>query len=173
MTKEQYDSIEQALDKAEESVVPYPVVSEDEVAVVGDANLTEIKKEEFKITFYIPQKREDGTVGYTMTEKVFKDVFVQPRYAAEIEMAATMIRPYFTKLNQDGGLSKLTDEEKLDVLRSFDRDIMDHLYELVSRVLHIDSELKDFMYPTSVVDTTVKILLTYQDMVNASDGFFG
>ena len=173
MTKEQYDGIADAFDQAEESVVPFPVVTEDEISVVGDANLTEIKKSDFRITFYVPEKKEDGTFSYAKTEKVFKDVHIRPRDSVEIESAAAMIRPYFVKLTEAGGVEKLSDPEKLEILRKFDREIMDHVYDLVSLVLRVDPALKDYMHPGDVMDACVKILLEYQDMVNAADGFFG
>ena len=50
---EEYDKIKAAIEGAEDSVVPFPVM-DDELIVVGDANETQLNKHDFKMRFKVP-----------------------------------------------------------------------------------------------------------------------
>ena len=46
------------------------------------------------------------------------------------------------------------------------------MYDLVAAVLHIDDDLKEYMYPSSVFDAVSKIFMQYPELVNEADTFF-
>lgn len=166
MTDNEYKTIDEALDSAQESVVPFPVSTEEELSVVGDANKTELNKHDFTIEFLIPQQGK-----YTSYTKEFKDVYITPRQNVSIVKAVTTLLPFFRKTNK-GEVTEYTEAEKREIASKFDQSVYDAMYDMVSVVLKIDSELADYMTPKSVLDATVKILLSYPEMVNEADTFF-
>lgn len=172
MTLEQYDGIAEAFEKAEESTIPFPIVNGDELTVVGDANETQIIKQNFTIRFTVPQEQEDGSVKYTAVNKDYKNVFIKPRQRAKVVQHIVGMRPFYDKITADGGVEKLSQEERISVLANMGEDVMDHMYDLVALVLGIDTELKDYMEPLSVIQATTAIIVAYTDMVNEADVFF-
>ena len=166
MTENEYREIDEAIDKAQESVVPFPVQTEDELSVVGDANQTELNKHDIKIEFRIPQQGK-----YTSYTREFKGVYITPRQNVSIVKAFTTLMPFFRKPS-DGGVVEYTEAEKREIATKFDQSVYDAMYDLVAVVLGIDMDLKDYMTPQSVMDATVKILLQYPEMVNEADTFF-
>lgn len=173
MDIQQYEGIEEALDAAESSVTPFPVVSDDEIAVVGDANATQLNKHNFKVGFRVPVQQEDGSVKYVRREKEFKDVYITPRDDATIARMISALLPMFKKIRDDGGLEAYTKDEQLDILRRFDGEILDRVYDTVAAVLHISDDLKPFMYPMDAIDAATQILTVFPEAVNEADTFFG
>ena len=165
MTEREYKDIDEGLDKATESVVPFPVVDE-EMMVVGDANKTELNKHDFKITFKVP----DGD-GYKKHVKEYTGVYITPRQQVRINKAIVALMPYFRKPD-DGSVSEYTTEEKLKIMNEFGDEIVDIMYELVAAVLKIDPVLTDYMTLDSVMNASVKIIRMYPEMVNEGDTFF-
>ena len=170
--KDAYMKAAEAIDKAQQSTTPFPVVNEGEISVVGDANETKINKHDFKIRFRVPVKNEDGSVTYAMRTKEYKDVFITPRQDAKIVSVLTKILPYFVKVLNNGEVEKLSFDERLDVLRKFDDDIIDSMYDLTAVVLGVDPELKDYMHLGDAVDASLSILQMYPEVVNEADTFF-
>lgn len=173
MTKEQYDALLGAINKAQESTRPFTVVKGDTLAVVGDANDTELKKFEYEITFKKPTYDEEGNlVGKTTETKTYKNVFIAPRQQSRVVKILTMILPYFHKVNEDGSLTKYTPLELAEIFTSFDESVYDLMYELVAFVLHIPNEEADYMSWASVVGAATKICIEFPEVVNEVESFF-
>lgn len=166
MREDEYREIDEAIDKAQESVVPFPVQTEDELSVVGDANRTELNKHDFKIEFLVPQQGK-----YASYIKEFKGIYITPRQNVSIVKAFTSLMPFFRK--PDGSaITSFTEAEKREIASKFDQPLYDAMYDLVAVVLNIDPDLKDYMTPQSVMEAVIKILLQYPEMVNEADTFF-
>lgn len=161
-----FDSLVEAYDQAETKVVPYVVVDK-ELAVAGDANETEKKSHDYKITFRVPK---DGAYVHKTVE--YKDVFITPRMDTKVVKALTAIIPYLRKVKTGGTVEKYTDEEKVKIFESLGDDFYDAIYELVGTVLKIDKDLIDYMTPQSVMDAATQIILDYPETVNEADTFF-
>lgn len=173
MTKEQYDALLEAINKAQESTRPFTVVKGDNLAVVGDANDTQLHKFEYEITFKKPTFDEEGNlVGKTTETKTYKNVFIAPRQQSRVVKILTMILPYFHKVNEDGSLSNYTTLELAEIFANFDESIYDMMYELVAYVLHIPQEEKDYMVWSSVVGASVRICVEFPEVVNEAESFF-
>lgn len=172
MKREDYDEILKGIDDAENSVIPFPVVSDDEIVVVGDANETDIKMYDFDITFQIPVKGDDGIVRYRTENKHYKDVFITPRRNSAIVRTIVDLLPYFKKPDENGNLSSYTEEEVADLLENFDEAVYDRMYMLVAAVLGIDERLTFFMTEDSVWSATANIIRQYKATVNEATTFF-
>lgn len=172
ITLDQYNAVADAFEKAEESTIPFPVVNGDELAVVGDANKTEILKHDFKIRFTVPAEDKDGSVKYKAVDKDYNDIFIKPRQRAKVVQHIVGLRPFYNKITESGDVEKLSQEEKVGLLANMSEDILDHMYDLTALVLGIDDALKDYMEPISVIQAVTSIILAYTDMVNEADVFF-
>lgn len=167
-----YEKIGDAIEKAEESVVPFPVVNGEELIVVGDANATEINKHDFKMRFRVPAKKEDGTFEYIWREKEYKDVFIKPRQDARIARMISELMPFYKKIREDGGMESMTREEKMVVFEQLDDEFLDRLYDVTAAVLGIDAELKEYMHPLDVIRAAAQIIELYPETVNEAHTFF-
>lgn len=154
MTETEYMKILEPIDKAEESTRPFLVQREEESMVIGDPNDTEIKKEVFKITFKLPDEKK----GSKIITKEYPNVFIKPRYNTRIVRTMSNILPFFRKVNDDGTVVELTDDDVANILDTeVPEYLYDEMYDLVTLVLGIDERLKDYMIPPSVVNASLLI----------------
>lgn len=173
MELKDYEVIGEAMDKAEDSVTPFVIADGGDITVVGDANNTELNMHDFKMRFRVPDKQEDGSVRYQVIEKEFKDVYITPRQDTKVLRLYTELMPFFKKIDENGGVSAMTKEEKLDVFTSFGDELFDLLYSVTATVLGIDDKLKEYMMPVDVVNAAAQIMRLYPEVVNEADTFFG
>lgn len=165
---ESYERIDEGIEKAASSVIPFQVTQDNELAVVGDANATELNKHDFKITFKLPD--ENGYKEYT---KEFKGVYLKPRHETRLVKLVTALLPYYRKVTGDGGVVRYEPAEQEQIKQAFSEEIYDLMYDMVATVLGIDEDLKDYMLQKSVVEATVQIIEMFPELVNESDTFFG
>lgn len=174
MTKEQYDALLEAIDKAQESTRPFTVVKGDTLAVVGDANDTKLNKYSYEIKFEKPAYDDEGNLtGKTSETKTYKNVFITPRQQSRVVKILTMILPYFRKVNEDGSIDEYTPYELGEIFATMDEEIYDLMYDLVAYVLHVPQEDKDYMSFPSVIGAALKILTEFPEVVNEAESFFG
>lgn len=172
MTIEQYNGIKAALDNAQESTIPFPVVNDSELAVVGDANKTELKKYEYQITFEKPVYEDGKLTGMTTETKTYENVYVKPRHNTQIVKWLASMLPYFYKVDEDGNQVEYTKLEMLSIFGKLDGAILDIMYELVAVILGISDEDKDFMVGSSVMETVLKFIEDNPQTANEAMTFF-
>lgn len=165
LTLEQFNTIEKKLDEAQNDDTPYLVATDDEMIVMGDANLTEIKMHDFKMKFIFPSKFKDAIDesditlekdGFIVTEEEYKDVFIDPRKALKLSSDIAMLQPFFKKLNEDGSITELGEEERIGLLTTLSDDIVDALYRIAGRVLDIPENMQKYMAYGSVFEVVVE-----------------
>ena len=172
MTQEELKKLKDQIKEAESSVTPFPIVTENEIAVAGDANQTQIKPTTFEITFALPRDT-GGKVAYDRHTVTYKDVYPKPRNMVTIDRMISILLPYLMKANEDGSIDEYSDEEMKNILIAFDEDVTNIMYDLVAAVIGVDKELKDFMLPSSVFQNLVKIIKFFPEAWNEGDTFFG
>lgn len=180
ITQEEFLKIAENLKKAEEDDTPFVVVKDDELAVVGDANKTELKKNTYELTFRFPItdgrfKTENSRVigNFYLTDITYEDVFINPRKDLKIIGAAMKIIPFFKKLYEDGSLVDRTEAELYKVFVSMSDEILDAIYVLVQSVMDVPDELIDYLMPSSAVSACSKLIVDYPEIFNEADVFFG
>lgn len=173
-----YKKMENGIDNAPESPTPFPVVKDDKLHVIGDANETQVNKHDFKIVFRLPEGVAEGekTVGGVLKEVEYKDVFVSPRQSGKVIASLCRMLPFFRKIveNSDGekeGVS-FTRDEIVEMLGEFGDDFIDDMYDLVGKFLKIDDALVDYMIPEYVMAATVQIIENYPEIINEAEAFF-
>lgn len=167
MEEKIYERIDEGIEQASKSVVPFQVTKDDELAVVGDANATELNKHDFKITFKVPTE-----TGYQVYEKDFNGIYLKPRHETRLVKFMTALLPYYRKVTDEGGVVRYVPQEQENLRQLFSEEIYDIMYDIVATVLDIDPQLKDYMTQASVAKATVKIIEMYPELVNESDTFF-
>lgn len=166
-TEDKIIQLKEARDKAMEDTTPFPVMKDGDLAVVGDANKTEINKHDFVLTFIFPSGD-----GYETKDVEYKDVWLKPRQAVAVQRLMTALQPLFYKVQDNGSLQDLTDDEMLDVVKQYEGNVLDQIYHLVAVVLGVDERIVDYIEPNSALEAYHKIMLSYPDLVKASDSFF-
>lgn len=168
-----YEDIKEGIDNAPNSTVPFPVVKDDKMSVIGDANETQINKHDFKITFRLPEGIADGQKidGGVLKEIEYKDVFITPRQSGKVVSSLCRMLPFFRKI-VDKGVADYTQEDIVEMLAEFGDDFVDDMYDLVGKTLKIDDALIDYMLPGSAVQATVQIVTGYPEIVNEAEAFF-
>lgn len=169
ITQEKLLELREAKEKAASDETPFPIVKDGDIAVVGDANKTEVNKHDFVLRFVLPN--EDG--GYTAKDVEYKDVFLKPRHAVTVQRLMTSLQPLLYKVDENGAVEDLSDEEMLEVARLYEGNVLDQIYRLVAVVLGVDERLVDYIDPNSALEAYHQIMLSYPDLVKASDSFFG
>ena len=174
MTEEQYLGIKAALDKAEETVIPFPVINDDELAVVGDANRTELRRFEYEITFEKPIYDEDGTLtgDFDIQKKKYENVFVKPRMNGRIVKLLASMLPYFYKVDENGNQVEYTQLEMIQIFGRLEESILDRMYELVAAILDIPVSDIDYMTSTSVLNTIMKFIEDNPNTAREAQLFF-
>lgn len=172
-----YEEIKEGIDSAPESPTPFPVVKDEKISVIGDANETQINKHDFKITFRLPDGVADGEKvdGGVLKEIEYKDVFITPRQSGKIISALCKMLPYFRKIQEKQGektASGYTKDEIVEMLAEFGDDFVDTMYVLVGKTLQIDDALIDYMLPSSAMTATAQIIEEYPEVVNEAEAFF-
>lgn len=168
------------LQKINEDDTPFAVVKDDEIAVVGDANKTEVKKNDYTVKFRVPismfqQKPADAVVvGSSYVFSVdFPDVTISPRSDLIIVDAIMKITPFFKKLNENGSVDDLTNEELLSVFAYAGEEVHLAIYNLVATFLQIGDEIAPYMLPFSVIGALNEIIENHPEVFNEADAFFG
>lgn len=161
--------MKEAVDKAADSVTPFPIVKDGNVAVAGDPNKTELNSHNFEIDFRLP----DMKGGYETHTVKYNDVFLSPRRAMTAQRLMTSLMPLFRKVKPGGEVSDYDEDEQREIVTMMDENVVDLMYSLVASVLGIKKDLVEYMTPKSVLESTLKIFNDYPELVNAGDAFFG
>ncbi len=168
-----YNDIKEGIDAAPESPVPFPVVKDDKISVIGDANQTEINKHDFKILFRLPEGVVDGekTEGGVLKEIEYKDVFITPRQSGKVVSSLCKMLPFFRKL-AGKEVEEYTYDDIVTILAEYGDEFVDEMYNLVGKTLKIDDALLDYMVPGSAVSATYQIITSFPEIVNEAEAFF-
>lgn len=185
MSKEDYDKVAKAMEKADGDDTPILVNDGETLSIVGDANKTETKRNEYVVSFTTPKskfknKPDEKTFetfeeidGYYRFSLKFEDVEITPRKNMKVVDSMLKIIPFFKKLGEQGEVEDLTSVEQAQMLLGASEDIHLALYNFVAIFLNIDDELGEYMLPTSVISNVAKIFDNHPEIVNESDIFFG
>lgn len=169
-----YEDVKDGIDAAPDSPVPFPVIKDEKISVVGDANETQIKPHDFKIKFEFPKGTVEGveTERGVMKEIEYTNVWVTPRQRAKVVSSMCKMFPFYRKIEERGGIDEYTVDEYAQLLSENGDDYVDAMYELVAKTLGVAPELVEYMYFPSVTEATVRIFKEYPDIVNEAESFF-
>ena len=180
LTVEQFRELKKKVDSASEDNTPYPVVDGANVSVIGDANLTEVKKNDYTVKFGFPKDRyetkpqgAEETPMYYMFTVDYKGISINPRGNLGVAAAVMDLLPFFKELKEDGGVENLRPEDTALRFMRAKNDIQLAVYNLVATFLGISDEDATWMEPMSVIATAGKILSEHPEIINEAELFFG
>jgi len=174
-----------ANEEAYKDETPFLVQTQDELAVVGDANKTEVKTNTYEVHFRLPRSHyevveDDEIVGNYFKRKVtFENAYITAQQDLRLVDLFIQFNALTKKINQDdnGKLSagEYTDEELSQLLA---RDVNGNklllvMYNIVATFLKIDDELGENMYPASVFRNTLELVQNHPELSNEAETFFG
>lgn len=168
-----YDTMKDSLDAAPDSPTPFPLVKDDKMTVVGDANETQLNKHDFMIEFRFPEGVAGGrkVEGGVIKEVEYKDVFISPRQSGKVVSSLCKMLPFFRKI-ADNGPQEYSREDVMEILGLYGDEFIDDMYDLVGKVLKIDENLLEYMTQKSAVAATIKIFQEYPEVLNEAEAFF-
>lgn len=170
--------------EAQKDDTPFPLVTQDGVKVIGDANATETKKYNYTVRFRFTKERAKSlgftdddilkTIGnYVIVSHTFEDVSIQARRDLELVSAIAHIYPYFYKLNEEKKLEERSDDELAKVAVEMAKDIGDDLYDLAASLLDLNEEFRDSMLWNDVIALCKRLPLDFPEVINETEGFIG
>ena len=177
-----YKGIDEALKEAEKDDTPFLVVDDDNLTVVGDANKTEVKQNDYVLSFRFPKgtkipKSKGFSEGLetkygVVTQKEYKDFFIAPRKNMNIVRLLINILPFFKKQNDDGTVTEYTEDEIASIIGSLTDEIINAMYDLVCYVFDVDTALRDYIEPMCVARLIIQLIKDYPEVSNEADTFF-
>lgn len=166
-------------EKAETDTTPYAGVIDGDIVVSGDPNNTEVKKQNYTARFLLPKEKfgdkyegEDVGRGYIKVDIEYKDVFPSAKQNMKFTSAMAELVPFYRKLQENGDVEEMSDEEALKFFASLKDDVIDAMYRLVTVVLEVDEEIADHMIPTSALYIGGQIIKDFPSVVSQADLFF-
>lgn len=172
--------ITKKLKEAEKSDVPHLVMEDKLVSVVGDPNLTQVKKADYEIKFRLPMSKFDKQpensiiVGpYYVVTETFRDATITPRSDLIIVDSVMKMQPFFKKLHNDGRMEDYSEAELLSIIAAAGEEIVLAMYNLVAVFLGIDDVLGQYMMPFSVLNAMVQLIENHPEVFNEAGDFFG
>lgn len=171
--------IVEKMNEAKEDETPY-IIQKDDLTVVGDANRTEVKKNDYVIKYRIP--REDypediegakQIANLQIFEETYADISISPRNDIKIVNAVTKVVPFFRELKDDGTITDAKNEVILDKLANAPDEVILAIYNLVATFLGIDDFMGQYMLPFSVIDALSDMMTNHPEIFNEADAFFG
>lgn len=181
ITKEDLLRIKEEMNKAQEDTTPFLAIKDENVSVIGDANKTEPKSYDYTVRFRFPKEFADKFEGsierevgnYIIVGVEYKDVRITPRRDMEILSSIMEMIPFFNKLNDNGSVEDMTDEDYALIVMSVPREAEDAMYKFVESVLDIDDDLGQYMLATSVFEHVAYFIKDFPEVFNEADVFFG
>lgn len=181
MTQDEFLKLNESLVKVEDDTTPYAVVTNNEIAVIGDAGKTEPKVHDYTIELRFPRRMEDQIHGITdktdnfvFTNIEFKDVTITPQDDMKVVLAITKMLPFFLQARDDGTLDRINEGETniRELLEMAEDELIDALYNVVATMLKVDEKIVPYMLPVSVFETVGQLIEDFPEAFAEADGFF-
>lgn len=164
---------------------PFPVNDDKtKITVVGNANLTQVKKNNYVIKYRMDKSIFDETgeqppenaklIGqWYIFSITYNNISITPRQDTKIMAALFDIIPFYNNLKEDGGIESKTENEIIELYLKAGDVFHLALYNFVAAFLGIDDFSGQYMLPGSVLRATHQILDNHPELFNEADIFFG
>lgn len=173
--------IGEKLQEAQHDDTPYPVVTDDGVKVVGDANKIEKKRRDYTIRFRFPPEIAknlessdiiDHIGRYSVVEMTYENVDVAPNRNIKLLAAIQDILPLYKEFTKNGGMRDKTIDELAALYRNVPQYAIDGMYTVVASFLGVDESIQQYMYTSDVTSTLAKLIKDFPEVFNEADSFF-
>lgn len=178
-----------AYDRNKDSDKPFYTVQDEQIAVIGDANDTEVVTSDYTVGFLFDKDEldeipEDAEIvgNFVRVEQTYEKVRLNPKKFPKVLDDTLAIQPFLVAVEEltDEMSDDANDDEKelygmkLNKIYSELRDeTIDACYGVVKNLLGIDDELADHMQPYSVLVNIMKIISLHPELFNSANVLFG
>ena len=169
--------ITEAMKEAEKDDTPFQVTDGENMNVVGDPNKTERKSVDISILFRFPTQflgdmKDSATMvadgKYGLVEIEYKNLCITGEMDLALVSQLMVLEPFFVEVLKDGN-TEYRDEEALQAIirdNLSNRKILSAMYEFVGIVCGMKEELIPFMYYESVLESFIKIITEFPEVLN-------
>lgn len=169
--------ITEAMKEAEKDETPFQVTDGENMNVVGDPNKTERKSIDVSILFRFPTQflgdmKDSATMvadgKYGLVEIEYKNLCITGEMDLALISQLMVLEPFFVEVLKDGN-TEYRDEEALQAIirdNLSNRKILSAMYEFVGIVCGMKEELIPFMYYESVLESFIKIITEFPEVLN-------
>lgn len=179
MNEKEFLKVKNELENASEDTKPIAMVTDEAVAVKGDVNDIEVKPHDYSLNFVVPKsmgKDIEGAkkleTGFYLITIEYKDVLPTVKDNVKLTSAGMQLMPFYNKLEENGNIEKMSDEEALrTIFVNLEDEIVDALYRLVKVFLGVDEELVPWITPGSVLKTGADLIHDFPHVFNQADLF--
>jgi hypothetical protein len=183
LTPEDYLNVIEAREETYKDDTPFLIQTDQDLKVLGDANKTVAKKNNYDVHFRLPlsqydTKEGDEIVGNYFTRTItFKDAYITAQKDLLLMDQFIQFDLITKKINEedDGKFSAgtYTNEEFAQLLARNGHELLLIMYNIVGIFLGIDDELGENMYPASVIENMIAIIENHPEISNEAETFFG
>lgn len=180
LNKDVLAEISKKIDDAQKDDTPFLINQGDDtpLAIVGDANKTKVKRNDYKIRFNFPegllQEVPEGAihgVGCIYLEEEFKDRLVTPSQQLIMMDCSITLLEFFHELKEDGTLEKSTENQLFKRFARAGEKLHLAIYEFVATFLGIPDNLAGYMMVGSVMSALIAIIDNHPELINESEIF--
>ena len=174
-----YDVMKDTMDKAEESTVPYAVVTDESVKVLGDANNTKSVKSDYVVSFFMPKdKVENKDVGVKAGDRIiimkeYKDIELTVEKQVVISSYLAELVPYFYKPTQDGKVIDYEEAEQIEIRKYFaDEKFLNSLKVIIQVLLDLKDEEAQYVSYGTLLRIVTQLFKEHPEVINEAYSFF-
>lgn len=169
--------ITEAMKEAEKDDTPFQVTDGENMNVVGDPNKTERKSVDISILFRFPTQflgdmKDSATMvadgKYGLVEIEYKNLCITGEMDLALVSQLMVLEPFFVEVLKDGNTEYRDEEALRAIIRDnlSNRKILSAMYEFVGIVCGMKEELIPFMYYESVLESFIKIITEFPEVLN-------
>lgn len=183
LTPEQFAQLTQKINDAKDDPTPFLIMHDDGPKVVGDANKTEVKKNDYTIKFRLPASMVEGSPELMANAKAvgneyivtvdYKDRTITPREDLTIIESIMQLEPFIKVCTEDGAVREMSGRELLTKFTYMANEVHLAMYRIVGTFLKIDDVLGEYMLPVSVITAMTQLIDRHPEVFNEADTFFG
>ncbi|MGM0175686.1 hypothetical protein [Enterococcus sp. DIV0800] len=182
MSDRQFIDLAKKVKEAGKDETPYLNIEEKTAIVIGDANKTEVKKNDYTIKFRMPMsmftERPEGgePVGkgaYWLITKTFEEISITPRKDLILSDAIMKLVPFFHDLKEDGSMEEYSDAELFSIFAMAGDEIHLAMYNIAATFLGVDDVLAEYMLPGYVIGCVAELVENHPEIFNEAGDFFG
>lgn len=184
LTAEQFAQLAKKITDTKDDETPFLVMDNDNKPnVIGDANKTEIKKNDYTIKFRLPASMVEGSPEllanavpcgseYIVTVD-YEDRTITPRQDLYIIESIMQLEPFINKLTESGEVKEMNGRELLSTFVHMGDKVHLAMYRIVGTFLNIDDVLGEYMLPATVITAMTQLIDRHPEVFNEADTFFG
>jgi len=176
--------VSKQLKDAENDDTPFAMVNGEEMSVIGDANRTETKLHDYRISFVISkQDAEEGKIVIPENGRLianhwffsfdFEDVTITPRSDVKLLRDINLLMPFFYDIKGDGTVERPSDEELIDRFIDCSDEVFSAMQNTVASFMGIGDYLAKRIKSGSAIKNLAQLIKDFPEVFNEADVFFG